>query len=203
MQVWASSSDDGILSVPSLTAGINTASIAVPASCALGCTADVLVSWPSSTLPADLPVATVLDVSAPVIQDATSAGGSRWPVDVKQPVLQPQVTLGGAEAGAAQELVVEPLANFTLTLDLSACTTSAASSCGNALADAAEVVVVAVDKAWLLLQPYELPDPAALFDVSLSPQLSTSTSTQGSVNPAAITRWRQVRAPTACCQSCG
>jgi len=181
-----------MLAIPNLTAGINTASLPVPASCVLGCTADLLVSWPTSTVPDNLPTAVLFDANAPVVQEARSVGGASWPIDVKQPVLQPQVTLGGPAAGAADDLVVEPLSNFTLTVDISQCATAAAASCGNPLADVAEVVVLAVDKAWLLLQPYELPDPAALFDVSLSPSLSTATSTEGSINPAALDRWRQV-----------
>lgn len=188
VQVWASASDDGLLAVPSLTAGINTASLPVPASCTLGCTADLLITWPSTMLPPTLPLAALFDPGAPVVQSAQNSNGGSWPIDVQQPTLQPEVSIGGPAA----EAVVEPLTNFTLTLDVSQCATAAAASCGNALTEAAEVVVLAVDKAWLLLQPYALPDPAALFDVDLSPFLQAAVSTEGNVNPDAISLWRQV-----------
>lgn len=189
MQVWASASEDGILPVPSLAAGINTASLPVPASCTLGCTADLLIAWPGTTLPPNLPVGALFDAGAPVVLSAQNNDGRQWPVDVQQPVLQPQISLRGP---AAAEAVVEPLTNFTLTVDISQCTSAAATSCGNPLGEAAEVVVLAVDKAWLLLQPYELPDPAALFDVNLSPFLEAAVSTEGNVNPAAISLWGEV-----------
>eukprot|EP00892_Ulva_mutabilis_P003496 jgi/Ulvmu1/1518/UM011_0248.1 len=185
--VWASTSEDGLLAVTSLTAGINTASLPVPASCTLGCTADLLISWPSTTLPPTLPVAALFDSGAPVVLAARNSD-NRWPIDVQQPILQPEVSIGAA---AAATPVVEPLTNFTLSLSISQCASAAAASCGNPLAEAAEVVVLAVDKAWLLLQPYELPDPAALFDVNLSPFQEAVASTEGNVNPAAINIWRQ------------
>lgn len=187
VQVWAGADDDGILPVSSLTAGINTASLPVPATCALGCTANLLVAWPSTSLPDNLPVATVFDANAPVVEQAVASGGADWPVEVSQPVLQPELSLGGTAS-----MVVEPSTNFTLTVDISECTSAAAASCGNALTEPAEVVVLAVDKAWLLLQPYELPDPAALFDVSLFPVLFSGTSTESNVNPAALSKWQQV-----------
>jgi hypothetical protein len=55
-----------------------------------------------------------------------------------------------------------------------------------------QVLVFAVDKAWLLLQPYELPDVEHLFVADFAPDLATVTSSSSPLNPDALTLWSLV-----------
>ena len=55
-----------------------------------------------------------------------------------------------------------------------------------------QVIVFAVNKAWLLLQPYELPDLDKAFDADFAPVLGSATSSSSLLNPAALALWSQV-----------
>jgi hypothetical protein len=55
-----------------------------------------------------------------------------------------------------------------------------------------QVIVFAVNKAWLLLQPYELPDVENLFAEELTAVLGSATSSGSPLNPLAFALWKQV-----------
>jgi hypothetical protein len=53
-------------------------------------------------------------------------------------------------------------------------------------------MLFAVDKAWLLLQPYELPDVDDLFADDYATEPRSATSSSSPLNPAALALWKQV-----------
>lgn len=55
-----------------------------------------------------------------------------------------------------------------------------------------QVIVFAVNKAWLLLQPYELPDLDEAFHADFAPTLGSVTSSNSHLSPAALDLWTQV-----------
>ena len=57
-----------------------------------------------------------------------------------------------------------------------------------------QVIVFAVNKAWLLLQPYELPDLDEAFAADFAPTLGSVTSSSSHLSPAALALWTQVGA---------
>jgi hypothetical protein len=55
-----------------------------------------------------------------------------------------------------------------------------------------QVILFAVNKAWLLLQAYELPDVEQLFAEELTAVLGSATSSGSPLNPLAFAQWSQV-----------
>jgi hypothetical protein len=199
VQVWASKTKKhGSVLVTAVKSGLTSASFAVDPSCAHGCSLSVLLSWPQQTtrlIPLSVPLHPTLDDQAAIMQVARPATESFLPVLSQEPVIVTDINIKQASSEAApsgNETIVEPGSMMLIDMNATQCVEPAGACSGIPPGQDVQIMVFAVDKAWLILQPYELPDAESFFEAALGAALAASTSSSGLINPESIALWKEV-----------